>query len=60
MYICITTYANIFYMYLVSTAEMKKQLMAFIIDYKSLNVKEKIAKGNLLLMYTYTYVFIGT
>ena len=30
---------------IVSAAEMKKQLIAFVIDYNNLNIQEKIAKG---------------
>ena len=31
---------------IVSAAEMKKQLIAFVIDYNNLNIQEKIAKGS--------------
>ena len=36
---------SIYFLLIVSTAEMKKQLIAFAIDYKKLNINEKIAKG---------------
>ena len=41
---CVYVYSYAFYC-IVSTAEMKKQLIAFVIDYKKLNINEKIAKG---------------